>query len=265
MLEPLRERDLVLRGDAVSNELIPQDVFGDISVQVGDDADFADMSTGGFLRRIDLKSKGRLIDKGVVKPGHFCVIKSSDEADDLGDSIDVLPIARRPKAIDMTDTSQILVSYDRGTDLFKDIERRSSQKDSHCQWGASFLVIERSTGQLFELFLGSKSNRREAPTIGNFLPVTQAEIDRYTAAGKEPRAAEPRNSLPLTLKSKNVENKKTGWSWFVIEPTPCSNPFTASQVPTPEVIRAELLKFVNPDDGNAPVATKKESTNKRAR
>lgn len=247
----------------MSNDLIPADVCGEVT-QVGSDADFDAMASGGFLRRIELKSKGKLVDKRIVQPGHFCIPKSADEADDLGDSIDVLVIARRSKAIDMSNTEQIIVSYDRQSDVFKTIEAKSGEKDSHCQWGGSFLVIERSTGQPYELFLGSKSNRKEVPTISGFMPVSQAEIDRYKKAGKEPRSKEPRGPLPLTLKSKLVENKKTGWSWFVIEPKPCSNAFTKSQIPSPEVLQEEVRKFLNPDEGKSEV-TAKTGEKQRAR
>lgn len=234
------------------NDLIPADVYGDVSTQVASDDDFNDMSASGFLRRIDLKSKGVLIDIGKVKPGHYCVVKSSDDADDLGDSIDVLPLARRPKAIDMSDKEQIVVTYDRQSALFKDIEKRSTQKDSNCQYGASFLVVERGTGQLYELFLGSSSNRREVGTVSNFLPLTEEDIERRSLTD-----VEAHGPLPLTLKSKRVENKAKGWSWFVIVPKPCSNQFTKKQIPEHDVLKSEIEKFLNPDDGNKPQAEPK--------
>lgn len=250
----------------MSNDLIPAGVFGEISTQLGNDDDFDSMASGGFLRRIDLKGKGALVDKGIVKPGSFCIVKNADEADDLGSSIDVMPIARRAKAIDMNDKAHIVVCYDRSTALFTDIEKRSYGKDSHCQWGASFLVVERTTGQLYELYFGSKSHRKEAPTVSNFLPVTAAEIARYKALDKKPRADKPRGALPVTLKSRLVENKDKGWSWFVIDPKPCSNAFTKDQVPSEDIIRTELKKFLNPDDGNAPeIKPKDESAPARAR
>lgn len=247
----------------MSDALIPADVFGAVSTQTADDSDFADLgSGGGFLRRIELKSKGALIDTGKVRPGHYAIIKSSEDADDLGDSIDVLPLARRPKAIDMNDSEQIVVTYDRKSDLFKDIEKRASQPNSRCQFGASFLVVERSTGQLYELFLGSASNRREVGTVSDFLPLSAQDIERRGLTD-----VEPHGPLPLTLKSKRVENKKNNWSWFVMVPKPCSNPFTQGQVPSPDVLKAEIEKFLNPDDGNKPEVQPKDSgsSKKRAR
>jgi len=246
----------------MSDALIPADVFGEVSTQVADDSDFADLgSGGGFLRRIELKSKGALIDTGKVKPGHYAVIKSSEDADDLGDTIDVLPLARRPKAIDMNDSEQIVVTYDRKSELFKDIEKRAGQPNSRCQFGASFLVVERSTGQLFELFLGSASNRREVGTVSDFLPLSAADIERRGLTDQEAHGP-----LAMTLKSKRVENKKNNWSWFVMVPKPCSNQFTKNQIPTPEILKAEIEKFLNPDDGNKPNVTPADTgSKKRAR
>jgi len=232
----------------MSESLIPADVFGDISTQVATDEDFDNLGASStFLRRIELKSKGALIDTGKVKPGHYCIIKSKEEADDLGDSIDILPLARRPKAIDMNDDEQIVVTYDRNSDLFKDIEKRSWQSNSRCQFGASFLVVERSTGQLYELFLGSASNRREVGAVSDFLPLSDVDIKRRDLTGQESHGP-----LSLTMKSKRVENKKKGWSWFVMVTKPCSNKFTKNQIPSADVLKAEIAKFLNPDDGNKP-------------
>jgi hypothetical protein len=245
----------------MSNDLIPQDVYGAVSTQVGTDEAFNSLSSGKFIRRLELKSKGALIDKGIVGPGHYCVAKSSEEADDLGNSIDIMPLARRPKAIDMSDSEQIIVTFDFDSPVFKDIEKRSAQQNSHCQFGASFLVVERSTGQLYELFLGSASNRRVVGDISDFLPLTAQDIENRGLKGEKPRGP-----LALTLKSKLVEKKEKKWSWFVMVPVPCANPFTKDQVPAGDLIKAEIAKFLNPDDGNKPeVSPADTGSAKRAR
>jgi hypothetical protein len=224
----------------MSNELIPADVIG-VVTQVANDEDFADLGKSGFLQRIELKSRGELIDTGVVKPGHYCISKGNGEAEDIGASIDVLVIARRPKAIDMTDKENLIICYDRKSDVFRDIEKRSYEQNSHCQFGASFLVVERSTGGLYELFLGSKSNRLETNTISAAMAISPEKAEQL--------GEKPRGPIPLTLKSERITKKKEGWSWFVIKPTPCSNPFTKDQVPKAEVIKDEVKKFLDPDSG----------------
>jgi hypothetical protein len=233
----------------MSNDLIPADVFGEVSTQVASDEDFESIgSSSKFLRRLELKSKGALIDTGKVRPGHYCVVKSRDDADDLGDSIDLLVLARKPKAIDMSDAGQIIVTYDRNSEVFKDIEKRSSVKDSRCQFGVTFLVIERSTGKLYEFFCGTVSSQREIPAISDHMRLTAEQIK---ARGL--KDVKPHGPLPLTLKSKRVEDKNKGYSWFVPVPKTCSNPFTAEQIPSPDVIKAEIEKFLAPDE-NAPKA-----------
>lgn len=231
----------------MANDLIPADVFGEISTQVGDDSDFEGFASG-FLKRLELKSKGALIDLGKVKPGHYCVIKSSEDADDLGWSVDLLVLARKPKAIDMSDTDQIVISHDRNSEVFKYIEKQSEVRDSRCQFGATFLVVERSTAQMYELFCGTKSSRREIPTISDYMPLTAAQIKSRGLKG-----VKPHGPLTLTLKSKRTENKKKGYSWFVPVPQACSNPFTVDQIPPPEKIKEEIEKFLTPDDSDPEV------------
>ena len=60
---------------------------------------------------MQLYTKGKAINKGQVRPGCYG-IPEGEEVIDLGDTIDILPLARRPKAIDMTDKDAVIVSYD---------------------------------------------------------------------------------------------------------------------------------------------------------
>ena len=245
----------------MSNDLIPADVFGEVTTQLGSDEDFADLGSSKFLQRLELKSSGQLINEGKVRPGHYAVIISSDDAVDLGDSIDIMPLARRAKAIDMSDPNNIVVSFDRNSDVFKSIEKRSSIKDSRCQYGASFLVVERSTGKLYEMFLGSASNRREVGTFSEALPLTAASIK-----AKKLEDVKPHGPLAMALKSKLVKNEQKGYSWFVIVPKPCSNPFTKKQIPEPDVIKTEIEKFLNPEQPEAEAeAPPEDGGKKRAR
>ena len=50
---------------------------------------------------LGLYTKGEAVDRGLVRPGHYGV-SEGEKVLDLGDSIDILPLARRPKASDMT-------------------------------------------------------------------------------------------------------------------------------------------------------------------
>ena len=85
-----------------------------------------------------------------------------------------------------------MVSYDMESSEFKRIAAKSNEPESHCQYGPSFLVYERSTGRFLEFFCGNKSNRIEAKKLFPFLPLTQADIDAKAAASNDVSDLRPR-------------------------------------------------------------------------
>lgn len=242
-----------------AKELVPAAVLENLPAQMGNDEDFKDLSQSSeFLRRLQLVSKGKYVDSEKVKPGCYAVILDGENAQDLGKTIDILVLARRPKALDMSDLEQVVVSYDNKSDLFQDIAQRSGVKDSGCQYGVSFLVAERSTGCLYEFFCGSISLRKEIPTFSAYMAINAEQIE---ARGLE--GVEPHGPLPLTIGSRNVRKKK--YSWFVPVPQDCSTPFTADQVPSAEVIAKEMALFINPPKDETTVVVKKEGEGRRDR
>ena len=197
-----------------STDLISVDFNNLPSTQVGTDEQFAELAKSTeFLARLQLYTKGKAINKGLVRPGHYGIPASDEDVEDIGDEIDIIPLARRPKAIDMTDTDAVLVNYDPESEEFKRIAAQSLEKESHCMYGPSFLVFERKTGRFLEFFCGSKSTRSEAKKIYPFLALTAADIARQKAAGHDVSDLEPHGPLPLTLKSRLVE--KGAYSWHV--------------------------------------------------
>ena len=229
------------------------------STQLGDDSAYTELAKGGdFLKYIKLYTKGKPIDTGKIPPGHWGVPQNDERIDDLGDSIDVIPLARRPKALDMTDKTAILVYYDEKSAEFKRVQAKSSEKESKCQHGISFLVIERSTGQFLEVFFGAKSHRPEAKNLFPFLRLTQADIDRKAAAGEKVDDLTPHGPLPATLKVRLAEAKGSGFSWHVPVVVKCSVPF--KRLPANEVVVKEIVKFLTPKTGGvekAPEDTRK--------
>lgn len=228
------------------------------STQVGSDAAFDDLAKGGdFLGRMQLYTKGKAIDKGLIKPGHYGIPASEDEIIDLGDSCDLLVLARRPKAIDMTDKEAIIVVHDSESAEFKRIAAQSLEKESNCMYGPSFLVFERSTGKFYEWFCGSKSTRTEAKKVYPFLPLTAQEIKQRGLTDQEPHGP-----LPMTLKARYVE--KGTYSWHVPVVQKCSVPF--KNEPTLEVMVAEINKFLTFKDADqTEKVTEPEGKKKRAR
>lgn len=227
------------------NALVPVDFSQLPSTEIS--ADYDALSQGNdFLSRIQLFTKGKAIDKGLIAPGHYGVPVSDDEVLDLGKEIDVLPLARRPKAMDFSDKEAIITNFDPESAEFKRIADAANGKDSGCMYGPSFLVFERSTGKFYEYYAGSKSARMESPKIAPFLP-------QKTETG----TTQP---TPMTLKARYVEKTKYPYHCPVV--AKCSTPIT-NMDPTKAI--AEIIKFVNPKSDDVEVVDEKPAGKKRAR
>ncbi len=236
--------------------LVPVDLNQLPATQRGDDKGFDDLSQGGdFLCRLQLFSKGAAINKQLIQPGHWGVPEGDDDVTDLGISIDLLPLARRPKALDMSDKDAIVVNYDMGSEEFKRIADASMGSDSGCMYGPSFLVIDRSTGRFLEWFCGTKSTRSEAKKIYPYLPLTESDI----AARK--LDAKPHGPQPLTMKIKLVERKR--FSWHVPVVVKCSTPFAT--LPAMEKIVMEVERFISPKDTGVEKVQEETGKKRRAR
>ena len=92
-----------------------------------------------YLKRIQLYSKGKAVDTGKIPPGSFGV-PGTDDIQNLGTEIDIIPLVVRPKAIDSKDRDAIIVSYTEPSEAFQAIKAASEVKDSKCMWGFAFLV-----------------------------------------------------------------------------------------------------------------------------
>jgi len=228
------------------------------STQIGTDQDFAAIAkSSNFLPRLQLYTKGKAVNRKLVGPGNYGVPLSEDEVTDLGDEIDILPLARRPKAIDMSDIENIISVYDVNDPEFQRISKTAEQKDSHCMFGPSFLVYERSTGQFLEFFCGTKSMRTEAKKVFPYLPLTPAMIE----ANPDLMGQKPHGPIPVTLKSKLVE--RGTYSWHVPVAMKCSTPFT--KLPSAEMIYKEIEKFLAVKKEGAEVVLEADNRKERVR
>jgi hypothetical protein len=211
------------------------------STQIGTDDQFAELAKGGdYIGRMQLFTKSKANMKGLIPSGHYGIPESDEEIIDLGSTVDLLPLARRPKAIDMTDMEALVISYDMESEEFKRIAAKSTESDSHCQYGPSFLVFERSTKRFLEFFCGNKSSRIEAKKLFPFLPLSQADIDAKAENGNAVGDLKPHGPIPVTLKTKVAENRKGTWHVPVV--VMCASPFTT--LPSDDVIRREITKFL---------------------
>lgn len=187
-----------------------------------------------FLPRIQLTTfmTGAVKDEK-IKAGHYGVPQAGGEITDLGESVDLLPIAVRRKALD-TSSEPPLAVYDPSDPLYESIKDRSGERDSGCMYGPSFLVYERGTGQFYELFLGNATGRQEAARLAPYLPVSEAQAKANGVEAKGP--------TPLTLGARVIKRKTQSWHAPVVHK--CSTPF--NKLPDTETIVATVNKFLNP-------------------
>jgi hypothetical protein len=235
----------------MSNELVPFKANFLPAVQADVLGEVAEVSKGSdFLPRIQLVTKGKYVDTGKIAPGHWGIPQpGGEEIVDLGTSIDIIPLDARAKAIDMSDREAIVAVYKTGDPEFQRI--KAAPKNSGCMWGPSFLVIERSTGKLYELFFGNASGRNEAGKLRPFLPSQEN--------GGVPQ--------PATLGIRYKKMPDYGWHVPVI--SRCSEPFDSADCPPNSVIQEEIEKFRNPKAGVQKVDEEgnevPDKPNKRAR
>ncbi|MCP4896264.1 MAG: hypothetical protein GY906_04750 [bacterium] len=183
-----------------------------------------------FPARLQLVSKGRLVDSGKVRPGGFAVI-NGDEILDIGNNVDVIPLAVLDKALDVGQGSgEVRVAFGANNELFKEIKAASATVNSGCMYGPVFLVFERYTASFVELFFNNKSGRMEADKLKAHCPVNSTDAE---ALGIEARPARAAN-----IASKYIEKER--FSWFAPEITTAEG-VTFDRTPTAE----ELLETVN--------------------
>lgn len=194
-------------------------------VQKYDDDVFKEVVTsGGYLPRVQLMtSQSNKCKSGAFPINHFALVRDGNHLD-LGNEVDVLVIAWRPKAIQITDETVIAV-FDHESDQFKSIVEKSEVQDSGCLYGPEYLVYVPSQKQYGLFFMGSKSSRRESPNVKALI-------------GKSG-----------TLEAKHVVTKK--YEWYTPSIKPCTTPF---DVPDIEEIKEQVDKFNNPPESEVEVA-----------
>jgi hypothetical protein len=195
------------------------------ALQTYDDSVFNDLAKGGdYTPRLQLFSKNAEVTSGKIGPGHWG-IPDGVEVIDLGKEINVYVLARRPKAMDLSDKEAIIVSYDPESAVFKRIQEESGKKNEDgstngCIYGPTFLFYEEASKTFVEFFASSKTSRGVAKKMYAFLP-----------NGKDAPS-------PMTLGSEFIEKGKYAWHGPTVRK--CSTPF---EVPV-EKANVEIEKFL---------------------
>lgn len=225
---------------------------GLVTTTAGDDADYKKYGATKFLGRIEFASKGKTSGDGKkqIPMGHYCIPDGKDMRG-LGDSIDVMPLARRRKAIDFSNLKALVVSHDPSSAEYKRIEEASSDNESKCMEGPSFLVLERTTGRVFELYCASKGLKAASVELSGYLPLTEADCKRR---GVDP--SEARGPLACTLGSRFRQTKYG--TQFDPTVSDCSTPFADVAMTEAELV-AEIEKFVSAKDNDVKTVSDAEA------
>lgn len=195
------------------------------STITADDAVFNDLAKGSsFLGRLQLYTKGKAINRGLVSPGEYGIPENDENITRLTNSVDVIPLARRPKAIDMSDKDAVVQSFDPNSDAFKAIADKSNTPDSGCMYGVSFLLWIPVIARFVEFFCGTKTSRSEAGKLYPFLP----------SAEQPARVA--------TLGSRVIETDRFSWH----APTIKESSTPPQNLPNEKQLVDEISKFLNP-------------------
>jgi hypothetical protein len=209
---------------------------------------FEDMTRNkGYLGRLQLYSKGKDVNHGLVGPGEYGIPDGDGKVIRLGKNVDVLPLARRVKALDMSDSDNIVSVYDPADPEFARIQEKAGGKDSKCMFGVSFLVFERTSARFLEFFCGTITSRKEAGKIYPFLPQVVEGVPQ------PPRA--------MTLGSKVIDSQDFSWHGSTV--AECSTPI--SDLPSIEDIQKEINAFLNPKVEKTEKVDETVAANRRAR
>jgi hypothetical protein len=198
----------------MENELvtIPE---GEIpAVYTAEDFDLA-TKTGDYLPRLQLlTSASEVCKSGDFPVNHFAIIQGQNNKD-LGESVNVLVLAWRPKALEMGE--EVISIFDTKNTEFTRIQALSAEKDSRCMYGPEFLVWVPDSHEFATFFMGSKSMRREAPSLNN------------------------RMKKGATLKPHKITSSK--YTWFSPKVEPCTTIF---ELPDEEETIEQVKKFLSP-------------------
>jgi hypothetical protein len=224
----------------VENNLASLNTTLTIPTQLGNDEDFEVVArSSSILPRLQLFSKGRAVNRGTVPVGTYGLVMGKDSVIPLGASVDVIPLARRPEAVDFSN-GEVVFSYNVRSALFERIRELADQPGANAQYGTAFLFFERQSGNFCKYFFGSRSTRDLANQVRGFMALTEEQIASQPALA----GVKPHGPLPMTMKVALRENKKG--SWHVPDIYPCSVPFT--NLPPVAVIAKEIEKFLSVKD-----------------
>lgn len=152
------------------------------------------VKSGDYLPRIQLFGfKSDAVAKNMIPREHYGLVEGK-EIIDLGETVTIVPIARRLKAMDTSDRQAPIISTNNESPLFKEIVARAGTPQSNCMFGPEYLVYLAGRNKLALLFLCSVTARNESKKIEPFM----------------------KSRSPITLSSRLASNAKGTWTAMVV-------------------------------------------------
>lgn len=203
-----------------------------------DEKTFADMSSGGFLPRVQLMGgNSDLVKEGKIGIGRWALVHTKENFVDLGPETNLLVVGWRPKAMDASDQSKVFAFYNPTSAEFKKVIEKSEVQNSSCFFGPEFLVWLVNEKAWAGLFMASKTARREAPNVKALL-ASRMDGQNLVVDAKF-----------CTLKARLIKTARYSWHGPIV--TQCSASY---DVPSMDVIIEELQKFNHPPEDQIEVA-----------
>lgn len=188
-------------------------------------------SASSFLPRLQLMiSQSECCKSGEFPINHYALVQNKENVD-LGKEVEVLLLAWRPKALEITDDA-VLSVFDVNHQEFTRIRDKADISNSGCMFGPEFLLWIPGKGYA-TFFMASKSARFEAP-----------HVKAYLKTEKNPDV-----SGFCILKSKLIEGKKN--TWYCPTAGECQVP---SDYPDIDETNQVIEKFMNPPQTDVEVA-----------
>lgn len=184
---------------------------------------------GKYLQRMQLYTgRSKLCGTGAIGVNEWGLPqRGGEEVTSLGKTCDFIVLARRGKAMDMSDLDEIISNYDMQSDEFKRIQKESEGQDSGCSYGPEFLLWSPKSG-LVTYYANSATSRGESKKLFGFLPTDGQGVDSLT---------------PVTFGSRSIKGKKYTWQGPTFHK--CSTPVDLSTLDEDNLME-EIVKFLNP-------------------
>jgi len=180
--------------------------------------------------------ESKVVKLGQFPLNHLGIYKSKDIIEDLGEQVEAVVIARRPRASILTSDKPISF-FKPGNPNYEHVKTRALSKEKNYLVGLEFLFWLPATGQFVTFFCGNATLRNEAAKINS-------QMGRH-----------------VIIKTKIISNTQNVWCG--IETLACSEP--DENLPAEQLFLETLDEFKNPLDSEVQMTDQTQNQQQQAR